>query len=93
MERISNQISQCEYSQIKNLPSHCNGSARILSLNIRSLFKGIEKLKDDVHILREKCDIICLCETNLKLESLPNGLDVNALEGFYKPILRVVKPV
>ena len=64
---FSNQISQCEYSQMKNLPSHCNGSPRILSLNIRSLFKGIEKLKDDVNILREKCDIICLCETNLKL--------------------------
>ena len=85
---LSERISQCEYSRLKNLPSECNGSPRILSLNIRSLFKGIEKLREDISILREKCDILCLCETNLKLENLANGLDDIALEGFYKPIFR-----
>ena len=74
--------------KLKNLPSNYNGSPRILSLNIRSLAKGIDKLREDSVIFQEKCDIICLCETNFKIECLPNGVDDLNLEGFHKPIFR-----
>ena len=85
---FSDTLLNCEYSRLKSLPPSCNGNPRILSLNIRSLFKGIEKLKDDIIVLQQKCDILCLSETNLKLESLPHGLDDIYLDGFHKPVYK-----
>ena len=85
---ISSKLSQCKYSMLKNLPTCRNGNPRILSLNIRSLFKGIDKLREDIFILQEKCDVLCLCETNLKEDRLPNGLADIALEGFHEPIFK-----
>ena len=79
---------QCKYSSLRNLPAKCDGNPRILSLNIRSLFKGIDKLREDAPLLQEKCDVLCLCETNLKLERLPNGLDDVSIEGFHEPIFK-----
>ena len=84
----SNKLSQCKYSVLKNLPKSNNGNPRILSLNIRSLFKGIDKLKEDILTFQEKFDVLCLCETNLKRDRLPNGLDDISLEGFHKPIFK-----
>ena len=98
LEEVSSKILHCEYSTLKSLPSSCDGSPRILSLNIRSLTKNIDKLKENILVLLEKCDIICLCETNLKFEtlpdgllkfeSLPNGLNDITLNGFHDPILQ-----
>lgn len=85
---LSSKLSNCKYSTMKNLPSNRSKSPSILSLNIRSLFKGIDKLRGLVSILQEKCDIICLCETNLKLENLPKGLENISLDGFHEPILQ-----
>ena len=84
---ISSQISQCKYTTLKNLPSKCDGNPRILSLNIRCLFKGIDNLRENALILEEKCDILCLCETNLKRERLPNDLNDVIIEGFHRPEL------
>ena len=84
----SSKLSQCKYSMLKNLPTCSNGNPRILSLNIRSLFKGIDKLREDIFILQEKCDLLCLCETNLKEDRLPNGLADITLEGFHEPIFK-----
>ena len=85
---ISDVLSQCKYKTLKSLPQNCNGSPRILSLNIRSLFKGIDYLREEIEVFHQKCDIICLSETNLKLESLPNGTDDISLEGFHEPIFK-----
>ena len=85
---FSSQISQCKYSTLNNLPAKCDGNPRILSLNIRCLFKGIDNLRENARVLQEKCDVLCLCETNLKLERLPNELDDISIEGFHKPIFK-----
>ena len=100
LEDVSNTLTQCEYSTLKQLPSSCNGSPRIMSLNIRSLTKGIDDLKECAPILYQKCDILCLCETNVKLEEppnseknvkpkkLPNGINDVIIDGFHEPIVK-----
>lgn len=60
---LSHRLSQCQYSALKDLPSNSDGSPRVLSLNIRSLVKSIDKLRESVDLLKAKCDVICLCET------------------------------
>ena len=85
---LSSIISSCTYSSLKNLPTNRKGSPSILSLNIRSLFKGIDKLRERVNILKKKCDFICICETNTKLENLISGLDSINLDGFHEPIVQ-----
>ena len=88
LKAASEVLTHCEYITLKQLPSHCNGSPRIFSLNIRSLIKNIDNLRENATILQNKCDIICLCETNLKFHKLPNGVDDVCLAGFHEPIIQ-----
>ena len=83
----------------ENLPSVSSGSPRIMSLNIRSILKGVDKIKDNIDIFQEKCDIICFCETNAKVEKDDEletddkrkanvKLDDISLDGFHPPIYK-----
>ena len=45
-------------------------------------------MREDALILQKKCDVLCLCETNLKLKRLPNGLDNVSIDGFHEPIFK-----
>ena len=51
---ISNTLLDCEYSTLKSLSPGCNGNPRVLSLNIRSLVKGIGNLKDDISVFQKQ---------------------------------------
>lgn len=42
-------------------------------------------MREETDVLHEKCDIICLSETNIKLKLLPNSIDDIVLNGFHKP--------
>ncbi len=83
---ISDFLVKCSYKR----PSHNNvpkeDELDILSLNIQTLNKKMNSLRENVSSL-EKHDIICFQETNCIVEKLPNGLNDLLLEGFHEPLV------
>lgn len=85
---MSDKLLGCKYCMLNRIPTAEDGNLRIFSLNIRSLVKYIDNLREDVAVLQTKFDLLCFCETNCKFESLPNGLADIDLDGFYEPIIQ-----
>jgi exonuclease III len=84
---ISDLLIKCKYKQPKNTVQSKISELKILSLNIRSLSKNINALKEEIE-LYQKFDVICLNETNCIIEKLPNGLTDILLDGFHDPIVQ-----
>ena len=85
---LSDKLSGCSYSMMKHIRTTGNGNLRILSLNIRSLVKNIDNLREEATALQSKFDVLCLCETNCKSENFPNGLADIGIEGFHEPVFQ-----
>ena len=84
---ISDLMSRCNYKQAINIKHTQPNELRVLSLNIRSLPKNIEKLRENIDHIK-KFDLICLCEINCDIDNLPNTYNDIILESFYKPIVQ-----
>ena len=85
---LSEKLLSCKYTRLKHIPETKSGNLRLLSLNIRSLVKNIDRLREDIISLQSKFDVICLSETNCIIEKLPNGLEDLYLDGFHEPIIQ-----
>ena len=73
------------YIEPKNAkPSNIN-ELHVFSLNIRSLAKNIDHLREEIATF-DKFDVLCFNETNCEISKLPNGIDDIRIEGFYEPI-------
>ena len=84
-DEISEQLTNCNYSTVRDVKMSRANELKILSLNIRSLTKNIDLFRENIGHFN-KFDIICLCETNCNIESLPHGVDDLIIEGFHTPI-------
>ena len=84
---ISDFLIKCEYKQLNRTVQSKNNELKVMSLNIRSLCKNIQTLRDDTEQYH-KFDVLCFNETNCVAEKLPNGLSDLLIEGFHEPILQ-----
>ena len=73
-------LNKCKYTDPRNLVMPGNNELKILSLNIRSLTKNIDFLRENKTTF-EKFDVLCFCETSCNLGTLPNGINDITLEG------------
>ena len=64
---ISAFLTHCQYKQQRNVKRSTSSQLKTFSMNIRSLFKNIDKLREDIEIY-DKYDILCFNETNCTLE-------------------------
>ena len=85
--KISEFLVKCQYKQQKHVQPATPSQLKIFSMNIRSLTKHIEQIRENIGTY-EKYDILCLNETNCIFSKLPNGMNDIILEGFYEPFLR-----
>ena len=84
---ISHTLINCEYKQPKNIKYAKQNELNVLSLNIRSLYKNLNAIHDNVSEY-QKYDILCFNETNCNTDKLANGLDDLLIEGFHPPIVQ-----
>lgn len=81
---IADQMKKCKYTEAKNIQTAKNNELKIMSLNIRSLSKSIGHIRENI-IEFNKFDILCFCETNCNVDTLPNGVNDILIDGFYCP--------
>ena len=84
---ISEILTNCKYQELKNVKTSKPDELKVFALNIRSLVKNITNFREDIDDF-VKYDILCLNETNCKIDKLPNGIKDIALDGFYEPIIQ-----
>lgn len=84
---ISEHLNNCNYQTPKQTQPAKSDELRILSLNIRSLTKHIDYLKENIDHFG-KFDVICLNETSCNTASLANGINDLILEGFHTPLIQ-----
>jgi exonuclease III len=84
---LSDFLLRCTYT----LPIHATlanpNELSVLSLNIRSLQKGLPSITDNLDHF-SKYDVLCFNETNCDFSKLPNGIDDLMIEGFHPPVLQ-----
>ena len=84
---ISDLLVSCKYQYLANVHSPAVNELNILSLNVRSLTKLMDRLNNEPLNL-DVFDILCFSETGCSLEKLPNGISDIALTNFHDPLLR-----
>ena len=84
---VSEFLVSCRYRQPKNISMPKNSELNVLSLNIRSLYKNISNISDNITEY-QNYDIISFNETNFNFEKLANGIDDLLIEGFHPPIIQ-----
>ena len=84
---ISEQLISCTYKLPKNIKHAKPGELNILTVNIRSTHKNLQKIIDNA-VEYQKYDILCLNETNCDTSKLANGIDDLLVEGFNPPIIQ-----
>ena len=84
---IANKLKACNYHEPKNIKMARPNELKILSLNIRSLNKHIDYIRDNIENF-EKYDILSFCETSLNPDSMPNGANDLLIAGFHVPFLQ-----
>ena len=82
---LSELMVQCRYKMAKNIPQTKDNELGVLSLNIRSVHKNLDKILDK-NSDYDKYDVICLNETCTNVEKLANGLNDLLIEGFHPPV-------
>ena len=63
---ISSFLTSCQYKQQRNVKKSTCSQLKTFSMNIRSLTKNIDQLRDDIETY-DKYDILCFNETNCTL--------------------------
>ena len=84
---VSEFLTHCQYKQQKHVQSSTSSQLKTFSMNIRSLIKNIDHLREEIATY-SKYDVLLFNETNCVFELLPNGLDDIKLEGFHDPIVQ-----
>ena len=84
---ISEFLTSCHYKQRKHVKSSTDTQLKVFSLNIRSLVKNIDHLRENIATY-SKYDVLCFNETNLTLSKLPNGMSDITLDGFHEPLVQ-----
>ena len=84
---ISSFLTSCQYKQQRNVKKSTCSQLKTFSMNIRSLTKNIDQLRDDIETY-DKYDILCFNETNCTLGKLPNGINDVTLDGFHEPFIQ-----
>ena len=82
---LSELMVQCKYKMAKSIPQAKNNELGVLSLNIRSVHKNLDRILDQNNDYA-KYDVICLNETCANVEKLANGIDDLHIEGFHPPV-------
>jgi len=83
----SENLNNCNYRELSDISSSRTGELKVLSLNIQSLIKNIDKIRDEIDHYK-KFDVICFNETNCLLKDLPFGGIELQLDGFNPPLLQ-----
>ena len=84
---FSDRLINCKYTRLKDVQTTKDGELKVMSLNIRSLTKNVDKINENIHDF-QKFDVICLNETNCDIGKLPNGINDILLQGFNPPIIK-----
>ena len=86
-DELSNKLIRCKYITPKDVPGPADDELGILSMNIRSIHKNIERINDSITEYT-KYDVISLNETSCNFSKLANGLDDLLIEGFHPPVFQ-----
>ena len=81
---ISEKLTRCTYITPQEVLKPAGNELSVLSMNIRSIQKNVEKINDNI-LEYSNYDIIALNETNCSISNLPNGIDDILITGFYPP--------
>ena len=81
---LAEQIRKCNYTKDEHIKMAKPNELRVMSLNIRSLSKNIDYVREN-HNIFTKFDILCFCETNCNTDNLPNNYNDILIDGFHKP--------
>ncbi len=84
---ISEQLISCTYKTLRNVQVAKPDELNILTVNIRSTHKNLQKIIDNA-VEYQKYDVLCLNETNCDISKLANGIDDLLVEGFNPPIFQ-----
>ena len=80
-------LLNCNYRQHKTIPASGMADLKIFSHNIRSLYKNITHLRDDIGQYT-KFDILCFNETSCVPDNSAGGIADFELDGFHTPIMQ-----
>ena len=80
-------LTNCKYQEPSNVTPSKAEELKILSLNIRSLTKNIEVIREEIDTYL-KFDVLCFNETNCNVEKLVNGSNDLLIDGFHEPFLK-----
>ena len=86
-DHTSEILTNCKYQKFSNITPSSSTELKVFSLNIRSLAKSVEYLREEIDTF-SKFDILCFSETNCNIEKLPNGITDIVIDGFYEPYLK-----
>ena len=81
---LAEQIRKCNYTKVENIKMARPNELRVMSLNIRSLSKNIDYVRENFNDFA-KFDILCFCETNCNTDNLPNSYNDILIDGFHTP--------
>ena len=84
---VSDILVNCKYKIMKEIETPDDNNLYIFSLNVQHLRNKIDKIREDIEKYKNY-DILCFNECNLKLKTLPHGIDDILLDGFHKPLLQ-----
>ena len=83
----SDNLINCNYRELSDISPSRPGELRVLSLNIQSLIKNIDQIRDEIDHYK-KFDVICFNETNCLIKDLPFGGVELQLQGFNPPLIQ-----
>ena len=84
---VSDFLTNCKYKQLKDIAPSKHGELKTFNLNIRSLWKHIDKITDINETLKN-FDVLCFNETSCNVEKLPNGINDILIENFHPPVVK-----
>ena len=84
---ISEQLIKCKYVNPNYIKPSKNNELKVMSLNIRSLFRNIDFIRENITHFN-KFDTLLFNETNCDASTLPNGLNDLKIDEFYPPIFK-----
>jgi len=82
---LADKLDRCKYRSPSEIQRSQNDELGMLSLNIRSIHKNLDRIIDSI-MEYEKYDIINLNETSCNIAKFPNGLDDLLIDGFHPPV-------
>ena len=86
-DEMAEKLKKCKYIESKNVKMSQSNELKIMSLNVRSLIKNIDYIREHINDFN-KFDILSFCETNCNVDVLPNGLNDLLIEGFHEPLIQ-----